>query len=104
MDKPELCSSLNMPSSSALTEFEERILLTLWRLKGIGRDYVGEDSLRTDPTLEANYDLLKDELKKLRSKGFLEISAADDHDAVSLTPLGLAILRQIQEDKLQELK
>jgi hypothetical protein len=27
-----------------------------------------------------------------------------DHRAISLTPLGLAILRQIEEDKLQELK
>jgi len=93
-----------MSSSSTLSELEERILLTLWKLKGIGKGHVREDVLRTDTTLEAADDLLKDEIEKLRTRGFLETAIAGDHNAISLTPLGLAILRQIEEDKLQELK
>ena len=104
MDKPGPHPIPNMSSSDTLTEFEERILLTLWKLKGIGKDHVREDSLRTDPTLETTDDLLKDMIEKLRTRGFLETATADDHNAISLTSLGLAILRQIEEDKLQELK
>ena len=104
MDKPGPHPIPNMSSSDTLTEFEERILLTLWKLKGIGKDHVREDSLRTDPTLETTDALLKDIIEKLRTRGFLETATADDHNAISLTSLGLAILRQIEEDKLQELK
>jgi hypothetical protein len=104
MDKPGPHPIPNMPSTSTLTEFEERILLALWKMKGIGKDHVREDTLRADPTLEATTDLLKDNIEKLRTRGFLETATADNHNAISLTPLGLAILRQIEEDKLQELK
>ncbi len=94
-----------MPSTnSRLTEIEERILLTLWKLKGIGKDHVREDTLRIDPGLEATKDPLTAKIEKLRTQGFLEIATANGGNAISLTPLGLAILRQIEEDKLQELK
>lgn len=104
MDKSGQYSISNMSSTGPLTELEERILLTLWKLKGVGKDRVKEDTLRTDPTLEATNALLKDEIEKLLTQGFLETASVDDHSAISLTPLGLAILRQIEEDKLQELK
>jgi len=93
-----------MPSTSPLTEFEERILLALWKLKGIGRVRVAKASVITDPTLGTVPDLVKDEIGKLLSRGFLEAANVNGHDALSLTPLGLAILRQIEEDRLQELK
>ena len=93
-----------MPSNSTLTELEERILLALWKLKGIGKDHVKEDTLRTEPALKATNDVLRDEIEKLLNQGFLETASAGVENAISLTPLGLAILRQIEEDKLQELK
>jgi len=94
----------DMPSINKLTESEERILLALWRLKGIGENHIREDSLRADPAVGASVEHLANEIGNLRNQGFLETVALDDHNAISLTPLGLAILRQIEEDKLQELK
>jgi hypothetical protein len=93
-----------MPSIDKLTEFGERVLLALWRLKGIGENHIREDSLGTDPAVAASVEHLANEIANLRNQGFLETVALDDHNAISLTPLGLAILRQIEEDKLQELK
>lgn len=93
-----------MPSISTLTESEERILLVLWKMKGVGKNRVMEDSLKSDPSLATSGDLLTSEIVNLQNQGFLETVPADDHNTVSLTPLGLAILRQIEEDRLQELK
>lgn len=92
-----------MPSTDGLTESGERILLALWKLNGIGKNYVSKNSLKTDLATGASDYRLTDEIVSLRNQGFLETATGDD-DAISLTPLGLAILRQIEEDKLQELK
>jgi len=86
-----------------LTEAEERILLALWRLEGIGENRIREDSLKADLSTKSEEPVV-DGILKLESQGFVETVAMIDHRAVSLTPLGLAILRQIEEDKLQELK
>ncbi len=96
--------NLAMPSINTLTESEERILLVLWKMKGIGKNRVIEDSLKSDPSLATSGDLLTSEIVNLQNQGFIETVPADDHNTVSLTPLGLAILRQIEEDRLQELK
>jgi hypothetical protein len=89
---------------NTLTESEERILLALWRLKGIGENRISEDSLKADMATGASMEPLTDGIARLQSQGFVEMTVMDDHRAVSMTPLGLAILRQIEEDKLQELK
>jgi predicted transcriptional regulator len=90
-----------MPSAT-LTESKERILLVLWKLRGIGNNPIREDSLKAEAG--QGDENLENEMIELQMQGFLERVTTDDHKSVSLTPLGLAILRQIEEDKLQELK
>jgi hypothetical protein len=104
MDKPEESPNPAMPSISTLTESEERILLVLWKMKGVGKNRVMEDSLKSNPSLATSGDLLASEMVNLQNQGFIEAVPEEDHNTLSLTPLGLAILRQIEEDRLQELK
>jgi hypothetical protein len=103
-NKPVPDTVRNMSSDSSFTDLKERVLLAVWRLKGIGNDRVKVGALTADPTLAATTDLVKGEVENLRSLGFLEMAGAGGQSEVSLTPLGLALLRQIEEDKLQELK
>jgi DNA-binding MarR family transcriptional regulator len=104
MDKPEESPNPAMPSISTLTESEERILLALWKMKGIGKNRVMEDSLKSDSSLATLGERLTSEIVSLQNQGLIETVPANDHNTLSLTPLGLAILRQIEEDRLQELK
>jgi hypothetical protein len=94
----------DMSSINKLTESEERILLALWKLKGIGKNHIREDSLKADLAAGASDEHLTNEIMNMQSQGFLETVTVDEQNTISLTPLGLAILRQIEEDKLQELK
>jgi DNA-binding PadR family transcriptional regulator len=87
-----------------LAEREEKILLALWRMKGVGQNRIREDTLEADLGTGASEGALADGILKLKSQGFVETVTMDGHRAISLTSLGLAILRQIEEDKLQELK
>jgi DNA-binding MarR family transcriptional regulator len=93
-----------MPSGGQLTETQERILLTLWRMKGVGKNRIREESLKVELGSDQSSDLLTGEIMNLQIGGFLERIAEEDQSVISLTPLGLAILRQLEEDKLQELK
>lgn len=93
-----------MPSINKLTEFEEEILLALWKLKGIGKSHVKEDSLKSDLAVGPSDDHWAEEITNLRNQGFLQTAFLNGQNAISLTPFGLSILRQIEEDKLQELK
>ncbi len=92
----------NMPPQ-ALSDLGEQILLTLWRLRGIGNKFVKQENLRADLAVDSDQTWVG-EIANLQTEGFLTSTNLDGQDAVSLTPLGLAILRQIEEDKLQELK
>jgi len=92
----------NMPPQ-ALSDLGEQILLTLWRLRGIGNKFVKQEKLRADLAVNSDQTWVG-EIANLQTEGFLTSTNLDGQDAVSLTPLGLAILRQIEEDKLQELK
>jgi hypothetical protein len=93
-----------MAPESSLSELEERILLTLWKLRGIGKNHVREDALRADlVTVGLNSGCTK-ELASLDDRGFLQSVTVQGEKEISLTPLGLSLLRQIQEDKLEELK
>lgn len=90
-----------MPSQS-LTPLAEKILLTVWKLNGLGSHSVPEDSVKGE--LSLTIEELAQEMQILHTLGFLSKETVDKKASVSLTPLGLAILRQIEEDKLQELK
>jgi hypothetical protein len=93
-----------MPLIGQLTETQDRILLALWRMKGVGKNRIREESLKAELGSNQSNDLLNGEIMNLQIGGFLEKIAGGDQKGISLTPLGLAILRQIEEDKLQELK
>ena len=94
----------NMPPDSKLTELGERILLTLWKMRGIGTNSIKEEALKTELAVEGPLQDLTEEITNLNNQGFLEVDSVQGNRAVSLTALGLSVLRQIEEDMLQELK
>jgi DNA-binding PadR family transcriptional regulator len=92
-----------MPSTNTLSEAQEEVLLALWKLRGIGTSTVDERQLRAEMAKDPSEGLTPT-LQLLETQGFIEIKDEGDRKSVSITPLGLAILRKIEEDKLQELK
>jgi DNA-binding MarR family transcriptional regulator len=92
-----------MPEPNMLSELEEKTLLAIWRLKGIGKNGVEESNLQTELTNETPQNLTA-ALEALQNQGFIEKANSSDRKFLSLTPLGLAILRKLEEDRLQELK
>jgi hypothetical protein len=93
-----------MQSPDRLSSPEEEILLALWKLRGIGKNTIREEVLREKLTGGAPSEGLMDRLSNLQHQGFLERSSLDGQTVISLTPLGLALLRRIEEDRLQELR
>ncbi|MGP8070697.1 MAG: hypothetical protein ACLP5V_12485 [Candidatus Bathyarchaeia archaeon] len=92
-----------MSLTSGLSEGGEAVLLAIWKLKGIGTNTVDERQLKAEMEKEPS-DELSSTLQLLETQGFIEIKDEADRKGVSITPLGVAILRKIEEDKLQELK
>ncbi len=92
-----------MPQDNGLSELQETTLQTIWKLKGIGANAVYEDQLRAELTIEPSENI-PSTVQLLQAQGFIEVREIEDRKAISLTPLGLAILRKIEEDRLQELK
>ena len=90
-----------MPSDS-LSEIGERILLAAWKLNGVGDRTVSEEALKAESSASA--EEFAEEISILQAQGFITKSTAQESNEFALTPLGLAILRQVEEDKLQELK
>jgi len=78
-----------------------KILLTVWKLNGVGGSSVAEEALKE--ALPDQSDGYSQEVGVLHGLGFISKTDTDGSPRVALTPLGLAILRQIEEDKLQEL-
>jgi len=93
----------SMSPTSGLSEGGEAVLLAIWKLKGIGTNTVDERQLKAEMAKEPSEDL-SSTLQLLETQGFIEIKDEADRKGVSITPLGVAILRKIEEDKLQELK
>jgi DNA-binding MarR family transcriptional regulator len=92
-----------MPEPNMLSELEERTLLAIWKLKGIGKNGVEESNIQTELTDETPQNLAV-ALETLQNQGFIEKANSSGRKFLSLTPLGLAILRKLEEDRLQELK
>ena len=90
-----------MPSD-VLSEIGEKILLAAWKLNGVGNRTVTEESLKAESSVSA--EEFAQETGILQVQGFIVKSTAQESNEFALTPLGLAILRQVEEDKLQELK
>jgi predicted transcriptional regulator len=79
------------------------LLFAIWKLRGIGNNSITEDQLKTEVT-NAPYESLPQNLEQLQSQGFVQIDDKKGRKTVSITPLGLAILRKVEEDRLQEIK
>ncbi len=90
-----------MPTGQ-LSELAEKILLSLWKMNGVGESAVDEKALRSDVNVEAAEFM--SQIDALQLQGFITKLTVEDNSHLSLTSLGLAILRQIEEDKLQELR
>ncbi len=90
-----------MPPES-LSPLAEKILATVWKLNALGNRAVSEGRVKID--LAIAQDELTAETQKLQAQGFLSRLKVGEGVSLSLTHLGLAILRQIEEDNLQELK
>lgn len=90
-----------MPSDT-LSVLGGKILLAIWKSNAIGIRSVGEDALKSELSDSSNG--FSQELKVLHDLGFIIRGNNDGRAEFALTPLGLAILRQIEEDKLQELR
>ena len=93
----------SMSLSNGLSEGGEALLLTIWKQGGIGANTVDERQVTAEMAKTPSEDLTAT-LQLLEAQGFIEIKDHEGHKGFSLTPLGLAILRKIEEDKLQELK
>jgi predicted transcriptional regulator len=91
-----------MPPPDSLSELQETMLFAIWKLRGIGNNSVTEDQLRTQMANQPAESITQT-LRQLQSQGFIEVADNSGRDGFSITPLGLAILRKVEEDKLQEI-
>jgi hypothetical protein len=92
----------NMPPQ-ALSDLGEQILLSIWKLGGVGSKFIQQENLRANLKIDSDQTWVG-EIANLQTLGFLTSTDQAGQETLSLTPFGLAILRQIEEDKLQELK
>jgi len=93
-----------MPFPEGISEVQERILQGLWKLKGIGNNPIEEETLRKGLTAEPHQGNWTNQVESLHKQGFLLAASKDGRNCLALTPLGVAILRKIEEDRLQELE
>ncbi|HUK50385.1 MAG TPA: hypothetical protein VLV18_05065 [Terriglobales bacterium] len=93
-----------MPESQGLSETQADILLAIWKLRGIGNNKVDEFKVKAEIIDTISEEDLNSALQTLQSQGFIDAQNNDGRKAFSLTPLGVAILRKSEEDRLQELK
>ena len=104
MDKIENPTESGMVSGDPLSELEEKLLLSLWKLKGIGKNHIRETTLKADLTQSESQGNWTNAISSLNDRSLLQVVTVDGEREISLTPLGLSLIRQIEEDKLQELK
>jgi hypothetical protein len=93
-----------MAPESSLSDPEVKVLLALWKLRGTGKNHVKEEALRADLAMAGLESGCIKEVASLHDRGFLQSVTVEGGKEISLTALGLALLRQIEEDKLEELK
>ena len=92
---------ISMPSDT-LSVLGQKILLAVWKSNALGVKGVTEDALKTE--VADSSEGFPQELKTLEDLGFIIKGNSNSPTQFTLTPLGLAILRQVEEDKLQELR
>jgi len=79
------------------------MLFAIWKLRGIGNNPITEDQLKAQISNDPA-ESLQPALTELQSQGFVQVDNNGDQRTISITPLGLAILRKVEEDRLQEIK
>ena len=94
---------LAMPSENGLSEPQQTVLFAIWKLRGIGSSTVSETQLKTQ-VADQPLEIVTSTLTQLQSLGFIAINPKGDQKNISITPLGAAILRKVEEDRLQEIK
>jgi len=87
------------PSEDELSPQKREILLSMWKAKAIGNRAISLRDLRARLTDEAKRDFMS-HMKKLEARLFVKIIHPNEQDAASLTPIGLAYVRQIQDGDL----
>ena len=92
-----------MPSENGLSELQEATLFAIWKLRAIGSNTVGEDQLKAQMTNQPP-DAILNILNELQNLGFVDLTHNSDRKRIAITPLGVAILRKIEEDRLEEIK
>jgi len=92
-----------MPSVNGLSEPGEAILFAIWKLMGIGTKTVSEGQIKAQVPNQPP-ETAAATLTQLQAQGFIEIKNQEGEKGLSITPLGLAILRKVEEDRLQEIK
>lgn len=92
-----------MPPPNGLSEPQKAALFAIWKLKAIGSMAVTEDQVKRQMGDDSNPDI-PTILKQLQSQGFVHINDKAGANNVSMTPLGVAILRKVEEDRLEEIK
>jgi hypothetical protein len=88
------------PLEDDLPPQKKQILLLMWKVGAIGNRGISLRDLRAKlaDDVKPNY---MGYLKNLRGKLFIDISHGNRDDVASITPLGLAFVRQIQDDDLK---
>jgi predicted transcriptional regulator len=96
-------SDTAMPSENGLSEPQEAMLFAIWKLRGIGGNSITEDQLKAQMSNQAP-EAEASTLAQLQSLGFVEVTNNNGPKAISITPLGVAILRKVEEDRLHEVR
>jgi len=78
--------------------------MAVWRLGGIGQNFVPEYWLGNHLSMKGIAEAWKEGLQELMALGFLETAQKDGGQSYAVSPLGMAILRQLEEDRLEELR
>jgi hypothetical protein len=94
----------SMPENQGLSETQADILLAIWKLRGIGINRVDEFKVKAEVIEAIKEEDVNSGLQMLQAQGFIEAQNSDGRKSFALTPLGVAILRKTEEDRLQELK
>jgi hypothetical protein len=88
------------PTEDDLSPQKRQILLYMWKSGAVGDRAIRLRNLkaRLSDDVRSNY---VSNMKDLESRLFVRISRADHEESASLTPLGLAYIRQVQDDNLR---
>jgi hypothetical protein len=87
-------------SEDGLPLQKRQILLSMWKARAIGNKTISLRDLKAKLAEEVKPNYVS-WMKNLKGKLFIEISRRGKDDVASITPLGLAFIRQIQDDDLK---